>query len=57
MGNTSFTTADLATFCGLDDLGLAVCGQHLSVEHAGRGGSPGGSRCLVPRLRLSRITA
>lgn len=34
MDNAAFTTPDLATFCQLDDLGLAVTGQHLAPERA-----------------------
>lgn len=32
MDNATFTPPDLTTFCRLDDLGLAVTGQHLSPE-------------------------
>ncbi|WP_460703209.1 ISL3 family transposase [Luteococcus sediminum] len=34
MDNATFTTPDLTTFCCLDDLGLAVIGQHLTGKRA-----------------------
>ena len=34
MDNATFTTPDLTTFCRLDDLGLAVTGQHLTGKRA-----------------------
>ncbi len=34
MDNATFSTPDLTTFCCLDDLGLAVTGQHLTPDRA-----------------------
>ena len=42
MDNATFTTPDLTTFCRLDDLGLAVTGQHLGPQRATLLGRPTG---------------